>query len=316
DQVNAALKTLTDTNTTPGSDNINVTATGSSGSAATPATIAVTVNGLPQIILNTPPIVGVNQSTAIPAAVSIAESGNTSGETFTVKLTTDATGTLSATGGVWDPATHTLTISGDLTTVKAALGTLTTTETTIESAAINVSVTDSLGNTGSGTLTLPVLGPGTNIFWTNLQSGQWFDGTSWTDNNTLHEVPLTSQSIFIDPSHNSSSAPVTVTLATRAGGGTNLRVASLGTLDITSGGSLTIWDAVDVSGLIDVGSASTFLVGGPVTIESSGEIETTGGTITFSGGSVVNNGTLLVTGGGALEISAEPVTDNGAIVIS
>src|SRR5262249_44833376 len=76
-QVNAALGTLTDTNTTPGTDNITVTATGSSGSAATPATISVTVNGLPQTILTTPPIVGVNQTTAIPE-ISIAESGNTS----------------------------------------------------------------------------------------------------------------------------------------------------------------------------------------------------------------------------------------------
>src|SRR5262249_22144138 len=105
--------------------------------------------------------------------------------------------------------------------------------------------------------------------------------------------------------------------------GTNLQVGSANvsaTLDIINGGSLTIsnptsvkiLDSVDVFGLIDVGSTSSFSVpfsaAQPVTIEAGGEIEASGGTITLSGGSVFNSGTLLALNGGTVELVNDTVT--------
>ena len=74
----------------------------------------------------------------------------------------------------------------------------------------------------------------------------------------------------LDPSHNSSSTPVTVTLGSNAGVGANLQVASLATLDIVSDGSLTISNAVDNFGLIDVIGTPSSFVNCPPTYRSNG----------------------------------------------
>ena len=137
-EVNADLATLKDTDSTataPGTpETITLSASDSFGNIATPQTIDVTVNGVPSIAETTPSqTIGVNQTDAI-TGVSLSESGNTSGETFTVTLK-DSNGVLSATdtGGVGNTVSSpgtTLTISGSLSEVNADLATLKDTDST------------------------------------------------------------------------------------------------------------------------------------------------------------------------------------------
>ena len=109
-QVNTDLGTLKDTDNSAGPDTITLTASDSFGNAATPATIAVTASVTPVITVPGAQTLGINQLTAI-SGISLAESGNTGSETFTVTLV-DSNGQLSATGGVQSNGGHTLTFSG------------------------------------------------------------------------------------------------------------------------------------------------------------------------------------------------------------
>ena len=152
DQVNADLKTLTDTNGTAGTtDTITLKATDGFNNTTTQQ-IAVTVNGAPVLGVPGPQTFDVNEATAI-TGVSVTESGNTTGETFTVTLS-DTHGVLSAntslTGGggtiTSTNSGHTLTIVGTLGQVYSDLGTLTDTNGTAGSDPITVKATDSFGN--------------------------------------------------------------------------------------------------------------------------------------------------------------------------
>ena len=145
-QVNAALATLSDTNSAVGVDNIAVNATNSLNNGAASAIIPVTVNG-PPVISVPDPVIGVGQTAAI-SGVSISETGNTAGETFTVALT-DTHGVLAATGGSFDAATHKLTISGSLSQVNADLTTLSDTNGTAGTDNITVQATDSFNNSAT-----------------------------------------------------------------------------------------------------------------------------------------------------------------------
>ena len=93
-QLNPDLGTLTDTNSTPGPDPITLTATNSFGNSAASQTIAVVVNGAPVSTTPGPQTLGGGVAQAI-TGVSLSESGNTGGETFTVTLV-DSNGQLSA----------------------------------------------------------------------------------------------------------------------------------------------------------------------------------------------------------------------------
>ena len=85
-QVNADLATLSDTDPSSGSDTITLTAKDSFGNSAQQQTIAVTASGGPVLTVPGAQTVGLNHATAI-AGVSLAESGSSSDETFTVTLT-------------------------------------------------------------------------------------------------------------------------------------------------------------------------------------------------------------------------------------
>ena len=99
-QVNADLATLKDTDTTATPTDtpeiITLNASDGFNNIATSQTIDVTVAGLPSIAVTTPTqTIGVDQTHAI-TGVSLSESGNTTGETFTVTLS-DTSGVLSTT---------------------------------------------------------------------------------------------------------------------------------------------------------------------------------------------------------------------------
>ena len=147
-QVNADLGTLKDTDNSAGPDTITLTASDSFGNAATPATVAVTASVTPVITVPGAQTLGINQLTAI-SGISLAESGNTGGETFTVTLV-DSNGQLSATGGVQSNGGHTLTFTGlSLTTLNSDLGTLKDTDGTAGPDTITVNASDSFGNSAT-----------------------------------------------------------------------------------------------------------------------------------------------------------------------
>ena len=110
-QVNSDLTTLQDLEAAAGSDTIHITATDSFGNSAAAKDVAVTVNGLPVLATPASEVFGQGQASAV-SGVTLSETGNTAGETFTVTLA-DTAGNLSATGtGVSGSGTHTLTITG------------------------------------------------------------------------------------------------------------------------------------------------------------------------------------------------------------
>jgi hypothetical protein len=147
-QVNSDLATLTDTDGATGTDNITLTALDSLGNSAAPESIDVTANGVPVIAVPGAQTLGVGEATAI-SGVSLSESGSTNGETFTVTLT-DSTGVLAASGGIWDSADHTLTISGvSLSQVNSDLATLTDNDATAGTDNVTLTALDSLGNSAA-----------------------------------------------------------------------------------------------------------------------------------------------------------------------
>ncbi len=153
-QVSADLATLTDTSSSAATDTITLTASDSLGGVAGPTTLAVTVtasapppppaNGPP--VLTAPASVTVNQNAATAiAGLSVTETGNTTGETFTVQLA-DSAGDLSAAGtGISGAGTTALTITGSLAQVNADLATLTSTDAASSADTISLNVSDSLG---------------------------------------------------------------------------------------------------------------------------------------------------------------------------
>ena len=150
--VDADLTTLAYLSSTPGSDTVTVTASGTYGGAGTPATFTVLTSGPPVISAPASATVGLNQATPI-SGVSISELPSITGETFTVTLT-DANGVLSAEtgapggGGTITPSNGgtTLTIAGTLAQVNADLTTLTDDDPTAGSDPITVNASDSFGN--------------------------------------------------------------------------------------------------------------------------------------------------------------------------
>ena len=145
-QVNADLATLAVSEAAAGNDTITLTPTDSLGGSGTPVTVAVTTNGLPIVTAPSSLIIGAGKT--VPFMVTLTETGNTAGETFTVTLT-DATGLLSATGtGITGSGTNSLTITGSLALVVKDLKTLTDTSSTPGTDTITITSSDSLGDSG------------------------------------------------------------------------------------------------------------------------------------------------------------------------
>ncbi len=145
--VNTELASLTDNDAVAGSDTVTLNATDSLGGTAVQKTIGMTINGLPTIAAPASATVNQNTATAV-TGVSLSETGNTSGETFTVTLS-DTNGNLSATGASGN-GTHSISISGSFNTVNSDLATLTDTDPNTSADTIVVSASDSLGNSAVG----------------------------------------------------------------------------------------------------------------------------------------------------------------------
>ncbi|WP_426437758.1 nidogen-like domain-containing protein [Bradyrhizobium genosp. P] len=149
--VNSDLATLHVTNGTLGADTITLSAVDNLGNTAS-AQIATTVNDVPAITVGTDSHTFVAGHQAAIGGISLAESGNTTGEIFTVTLT-DQHGVLSANavgdGDTVSAAGTTLSITGTLSDVNTDLATLIDTSATPGSDPIYVTAIDSLGNTAT-----------------------------------------------------------------------------------------------------------------------------------------------------------------------
>jgi hypothetical protein len=147
-EVNAALATLTDTDGTAGSNPITVNATDSFGGVAAQQVAAVTANGVPSISVPGAQTLSLGVATAI-SGISVSESGSTGApETFTA-VVSDTNGDLSFTANgstVTGNGTDSVTISGSLADVDAALASATDTDSTAGADTIKVNATDSFGN--------------------------------------------------------------------------------------------------------------------------------------------------------------------------
>src|ERR1019366_154577 len=143
-QVDNALTTLSDTDAVIAADSIVLNATDQFGNTAAAGSIAVTVNGLPVIVVPGSQTAGVSKPLAI-SGVSLSEAGNTSGETFSVTLA-DTNGLLSVGNGsgatVGGLGTASLTISGLLSQVNTALTTLSDTDSLVAPDTINLTAND------------------------------------------------------------------------------------------------------------------------------------------------------------------------------
>ena len=159
-EVNAALATLSVSESAAGTDTLDIVATDSLG--GNPPIFAVTVTvAAPTLSILAPSTstVTAGVATAI-AGVSLSEPGSIAGETFTAVLT-DTTGVLTATGPVVSGSgTAGLTVTGLMAQVDSARATLSDTESAVGSTTIVVNATDSLGDSaGPVDIAVSALGP-------------------------------------------------------------------------------------------------------------------------------------------------------------
>jgi hypothetical protein len=223
-QVNADLATLKVTDSTLPSDTITVTSSDSRTGDGAPVTIGVSVNTPPSIAA--PSSATVTEGTATPiTGVSLAETGNTTGETFTATLS-DANGLLSATGtGVSGSGTTMLTITGSLSQVNADLATLQDTDSTLPSDTITIKASDSLGNSATNaTIAVTVSSSG----------GQTFTFTTGVD----HFVGGSANDTFVAASKTLSKGDTA-----DGGGGTN-------TLELMGGGTFDLADPTTLTNIL------------------------------------------------------------------
>ena len=284
-------------------------------------------NGSPAITVPGPQTIAVNTATMI-SGISLSESGNTSGETFTVTLA-DASGVLSATGGTWDSFEHTLTITGTLSQVNSDLVSLTDKDSTTRSDTIYVNASDSFGDCAAQESIAVTVRP-TADDWSSASTGSWNTSGNWTDGTpggssdayvqlegtytvTINDNPSIHSLTISDPNATVTDDGNTVTLtsgltidagATFDGSGTISGVVdNNGTIDASvSGSTLHITGNISGSGSLDIENAAKLELGGTstntVTFEGTSgtwQIDSSGTSTPFSvegtgdGGNLGNN---------------------------
>lgn len=242
--MNATLATLGDTDAMPGSDMIAETATDSLGGAASAKAIIVAVPNAPLITAPAGIIVARGVSEPV-AGISLSEIGAVAGETFTVPVT-DVDGRLSATGATGSGTTS-VSVTGTLTQVNAALATLHDTDGTPTPDTLTVAAIDSLGNTAAPqTIAVTVNGapllaaPATAVLGQGRQGGIPGVSVSETGTTTGETFTVTAADtaglLFASGVGVTGSGTTSFTIT-----GTLAQVdADLATLKATSGGADTI----------------------------------------------------------------------------
>ena len=278
-----------------------VVSTSDPGNSSASETSAVTgqVAAAPMISVPGAQTLSQGQSTAIPN-VSVSETGNATGETFTVTLT-DTSGDLSAntlaTGGggtITGAGTTDLVISGTLGQLNADLTTLTDADATAGSDTITANATDSFDNSATTQTIGVTVTAGQNDNWINASGGTWTDIAHAAANWSTGAVPLASQAVMIG-----ETGTYDVTIPS----GQTAEVASL-TLDSTNAtlsdqGTLTLNGALTIdAGTFQLADGGTFA--GATSITNAGTIEFAE-SFTLAN-SITNTGTLQVDAGETLTL--------------
>ena len=150
-QINAALGTLADLDSTTLSDSIALHAVDQFNVSSATQNLAVTVNSLPTISAPASDVVGIGQS-AVLSGLGVNESGNTTGETLTVIVSDSQgllTGNTSGGGAIANNGTDDITITGTFAQVEAILGALAIKEASGTSDTVTVTATDGFGNSAT-----------------------------------------------------------------------------------------------------------------------------------------------------------------------
>ncbi|MBS0558591.1 MAG: hypothetical protein JSR21_00905 [Proteobacteria bacterium] len=312
DQVNADLTTLTDTSATAGGDTIGVSVSDSNGGTANPASIAVTVNGLPSVAVPGAQAIFQGNATGIGGIV-LSEAGNTAGETFTVTVA-DTHGLLAATGaGVSGSGTSSLTITGSLAQVNADLATLSDTNATAGADNISIGVTDSFGNTGSNTASIAVTPLSPEVSVPGAQTIAQGNAT-----------PITG--ITLSETHSVAGETFTVTLSDTHGllSATGAGVSGSGTTTLTITGSLaqvnsdlaTLSDTNATTGAdnISIGVTDSFGNTGGATADVT--VSTLSLSVSVPGPRTINQGNETGIGGIALSEPGSTSDETFTVVLS
>jgi autotransporter passenger strand-loop-strand repeat protein len=335
-QVNADLATLTDTDTTAGADKITLAATDGLGNvAAGTISVAASSNLVPVFTAPTTKTLGLGRPAAI-SGVSLAETGSTGGESFTVRLS-DASGLLSATGaGVSGAGSTALTISGSLAQVNADLATLQDTAHTAGADTITLTATDSFGGKASSEIAVAVDGlpiitaPATAVFGQGHSAAIAGVSIAESGAGATFTVHLTDATGLLSATGagvsgagtkaltiSGSSAQVNADLATLRDASANAGTESI-TLGVTDsfGNTAAAAIAVTVNGPPVITAPATVTVATGMSTSITGlslsESGTTGGEI-FTIVLADTNGILSATGAGVAGAGTKALTISGAL---
>ena len=303
--VSTALGTLSDTDSTPGTDTITVNATDGFGNVATQTTTTITVNGDPVITAPTAETIGVGKAALIPGG-SLTESGTTAGETFTV-IVADTDGLLTVTpgsAGVSNNDSKSVTITGSLGAVSTALGTLSDMDSTPGTDTITVNATDGFGNVATQTATTitvngdPVITAPTAETIGVGKAALIPDGSLTESGTTAGEtftviVADTNGLLTVTPGSagvsNNDSKSVTITGSL---GAVSTALGTLSDMDSTPGTDTITVNATDSFGNVATQTATTITVNGdPVITAPTAETIGVGKAALIPGGSLTESGT-------------------------
>ena len=153
---------------------------------------------------------------------------------------------------------------------------------------------------------------GTQQTWTGGTSNQWNTASNWSNG----VVPGTTDTVFIDNA--GLHQPVTITDSEQVA---NLVIGQGASLELDSGGLLTVTNALDDAGTIDVNATGTdpfLLIDGPVRVESDAEIISEGShgaTVEFFNDQVGNAGSINANGQGSVLFEGSAVDNqNGGVI--
>ncbi len=335
DQVDQGLAALAYESSAVGTDTVSVALTDAAGNGGggllSVVTTAMPVGTTGTITLSAPTSLDgtVGQILAL-AGLSIADTGAVASTTITATVT-DADGTLGLLRGTPAPGAietsdgHTLTLTGTLDQVNREVAALAYQGSAAGTDTVSVTVTDSVGNAGGGTLAVVAAastsGTGTTSGMGTTSSGGTSSGTGTASSSgttssagpTSAGTTLTGTQAYTATTGGILLAEGSAATVTGGPAGSVLAVfARAGTLDVTNGaGSAIVVDqgatAVTVDGGASGSSLLAFLGADPASyvgdagtdevVAGSGALSVTGGT----GGSLLlfgGRGTLQFAGGG------------------
>ena len=226
----------------------------------------------------------------------------------------DTNGVLIATGGTQSNSNHTVTISGSLASVNADLATLSDTDASAAADTINVSASDSLGNTATPASIAVSVTASAPPGWAAPVSGSWNTAADWNP----AAVPTGQANISVAGTYTVTSSQ------NNSVGSLNITNANA-TLAIAGASTFTINDQPGSvnEGMIQVGdgsaldlNAGTMTNSGVIAVASATHATSVGilGAVTLNGGgeiTLANAQSSIVgfgSGGSALPTSTTPLS--------